>query len=129
MPSPFREAWAEAQPAFDEAFGEEFILLARARSVTDPDARTIADTSRPPFPFIGSFTSEGALARPDGRGRSGEWTGPYVARPAHIKVATSVLPDWVTPGDQVRRVATNETFTITSVIPDDLNTSTINLRV
>jgi hypothetical protein len=129
MPSLFREAWAEAQPAFDEAFGEEFILLARARSVTDPDARTTADISRPPFPFVGSFTSEGALARPDGRGRSGEWTRDYVAQPANIKVATVALPNWIAAGDEVKRVATNETFIVTSVIPDDLNTSKINLRV
>jgi len=129
MPSPFREAWAEAQPAFDEAFGEEFILLARARSTDDPDARTTVDTSRPPFPFVGSFTSEGALARPDGRGRSGEWTRDYVAQPAYIKVASVALPDWIASGDQVQRVATNETFTITSVVPDDLGTSKINLRI
>jgi flagellar motor protein MotB len=129
MPSLFREAWAEAQPDFDEAFGEEFILLARVRSVTDPDARTTSDSFRPPFPFIGSFTSEGSMAQAQGRGRSGDWTREYVAQPANIKVATVALPDWIASGDQVKRVATNETFIVTSVIPDDLNTSKINLRV
>lgn len=129
MPSLFREAWAEAQPAFDEAFGEEFILLARARSTADPDARTTTDSSRPPFVFTGSFTAEGAMAQAQGRGRSGDWTREYVGQPAYIKVATVALPDWIASGDQVKRSETGETFTVTSVIPDDLNTSKINLRV
>jgi hypothetical protein len=129
MSSLFREAWAAAQPTFDEVFGEDFILLARTRSQTDPDARQIGDGSRPPFPFIGSFTAEGAMAQAQGRGRSGDWTSPYVAQPANIKVATVALPDWIATGDQVKRVATNETFTVTSVVPDDLNTSKINLRI
>lgn len=69
------------------------------------------------------------MAQPQGRGRSGDWTREYVAQPANIKVATVALPDWIAAGDQVKRVATNETFIVTSVVPDDLNTSKINLRV
>jgi hypothetical protein len=125
----FRDAWARAQRDFDRVFGEEFILLARTRSVTDPDARQTGDGSRPPFTFIGSFTAEGTVAQAQGRGRSGDWTSPYVAQPANIKVATVALPDWIASGDQVKRVATNEMFIVSSVIPDDLNTSKINLRV
>ncbi|WP_457091391.1 hypothetical protein [Microvirga sp. P5_D2] len=125
----FRDAWADAQADFDMVYGEEFILLARAQAVADPDARRTGDGSRPPFPFIGSFTAEGAMAQAQGRGRSGNWTREFVAQPTHIKVATVALPDWIASGDQVKRVATNETFTVTSVVPDDLNTSKVNLRV
>ncbi len=129
MSSLFRNAWGRAQRQFDRVFGEEFILLARIRSQTDPDARQTGDGSRPPFPFVGSFTAEGAMAQAQGRGRSGDWTNQYVAQPANIKVATVALPDWIATGDQVKRVVTNETFTVTSVVPDDLNTSKINLRI
>lgn len=127
--SEFRDAWADAQADFDMVYGEEFILLARTRSQSDPDARQASDDSRPPFTFIGSFTAEGAMAQAQGRGRSGDWTRPYVAQPANIKVATVALPTWIADGDQVKRVATNETFIVASVIPDDLNTSKINLRI
>jgi hypothetical protein len=122
MSSAFSDVWAEAQPAFDEEFGEAFVLIPSIKS----GGSYVADPDRLPISVVGIFTDPFARAAsglrdgahdPVSSGRGGSYPQHSSSRPSvSFQISSLVLRP--KKFDKLQRVKTSEWFQVSEVRSD-----------
>ena len=125
MAPAFDALWGAHQADLDRAFSEAFALIPRALppvpgggGLTDVNARTVASTTRPQIPFVGTFVDAGAQLHAHGRTKADTATHTVGAERPMIDVAQGALPHRPEVGDHIHRIATDELFTVQMYLPE-----------
>ncbi|PZQ13639.1 MAG: hypothetical protein DI565_13940 [Ancylobacter novellus] len=123
----FDDAFAAAGDAIDVVFGEDFEAIPRARVGGDVNARLVADPSREPFGFVGSFVAVDEEFHTEGRRMPQTATRASSAPRTTIDVAVSELRYVPKSGDLVRRLKTGEVFEVSKTPADSVGRISIEL--
>lgn len=111
MASRFAAAAAACATAVDGWYGEDFLLVPRAKAGVND--RSGADPMRAPSPFRGVFVAKGAVLHAHGRNRADATTTAVAAETPTIRVT---VPPGVEPriDDHVTRIGSGERFRVAS---------------
>lgn len=121
----FEDEWRLRQGDLDAAFGEAFILEPMAdpeppgrSGLSDVNARPVPSAARVALPFDGTFVAAGAMMHAQGRRMADSASHTIAAERPMIDVAEGALPQRPQVGDLIRRLKTNEVFSVQAYLPE-----------
>ena len=111
----FRSLWPDARSHLDTAFGEQITVSPRTKKPGDPNARTIADPSRPAMTVIGIWDDTPNDTYPQSRSLPEKNAREVNDADIKVTIAKARLPYAPTQGDRVTRVLTGGSFLVATV--------------
>lgn len=115
----FEDEWLARQGDLEAAFSEEFILEPRSipdlpgkSSRGDVNGRSVASSSRPAFPFSGTFVNAGAMLHAHGRRMADSASHAVSAEQPMIDVPEVAMLQRPQVGDVILRLRTGAVFTV-----------------
>ena len=133
MTSFFKTALAVNGSMQDALYGEQFLIEPRTRPADasgrpDPNARSIADPSRPPRTITGVWTDPHEVVSPKNRtGHPAAEAARFGDGKAVVDFETIALPYAVLIGDRVTRVASGALYTVADPSDDGFTRSAVAL--
>jgi hypothetical protein len=127
MATAFPARSARLSAATDRAFGELFRFEAMIKT-GDPNARPVADGSRPTFEAIARWESPSQSQTPAGRGSaSDDRASSWSASMPSVSIEDAKMPWLVLHGDKITRLLDGSVYQALAPLPDGFGRTIIKL--